>query len=145
MSYSSALYRPARLRRLFDRFDKEHHRLAARLDRAADEIAREVLDNRAPLPLAVLEARARFKLAPADCRMLVHPEGLSRTRIVEALVIAGRPRDAAKVAAGVIPSVPGRIPGGAVFLVSPEHAERLVEGVGGAPIAAISRIDLGPL
>jgi len=141
---SSPRFRPARIRRLFDRFALEHQRLAARLDRAADEIAREVLENRAPLPLAVLEARARFKLAPSDRRVVVYPDGLVRHRIVEALVVAGRPRDAAKVAAGVIPAYPGKIPGGSIFLLDPHQAEWILDGRS-IPLPARSRIDLGPL
>jgi hypothetical protein len=139
-------YRPARVRRLFSRFDLELRRQSARIHRAAHEVALDVMDRGRPLAVAVQAEAERF--GTLEPFIVLAPEGLEAVRIVEAIVLAGRPREAAKVAAGIIPVRRSpHLMGGSIFLLPDTFVARLEAAapLPPTPFPARSRIDLGPL
>lgn len=142
-------YRPARVRRLFTRFDLELRRQSARIHRAAHEVALDVMDRGRPMASAVRAEAERF--GTLEPLVVLAPEGLEAVRIVEAIVLAGRPKEAAKVACGIIPvRHVSALPGGSIFLVPDTFLAELDNADPIAvplerPLPARHRIDLGPL
>jgi hypothetical protein len=136
-------HRPARLRRLFARFDVEFRRQRVRISHAAYAVTLDVMDRGRPFADAVRSEAERF--GTIEPLVVFAPEGLEAVRIVEAIVLAGRPKEAAKIAAGIIavhysPSLMGD----SVFLV-PDSFMAETDHAFPILLPAQFRIDLGPL
>lgn len=133
----SRLYRRARVQRLFEKFEHHFARYNAKLGRAAGDAAEAVLAGRRSIRLAIEES-ARAAGIGSGGWVLLLPHDIVLARAVEAIVLAGRPKVAARIAAGIIPArVEEHLAGGSVFLLNDMEAA--------PPFPARARIDLGPL
>lgn len=103
-----------RMRRARRRFSLELQRLGIRAAVAADRAVRMYNAGRGPqarsLASAVEYWRARCRVGPW-CLAAFAPRGTDRASVVQALLAAGRPREAAWVEFGCVPIVAGPVAG----------------------------------
>jgi hypothetical protein len=133
-------YRAGRVDRLFKRYQVELSRACARVGRAVEDTVAGVLDCGRGVSQAL--TTAAVSTGTLDDRVLVIPHPLVIPRAIEALVLDGRVREAARVAAGLIPVRPSELAvGGSIYLVRTRPDEDLFA----RPFPAESRVELGPL